>query len=454
MARTGRTERSGSAGRTATSAAPVTARGAAARLLEQVLRDHRPLEAEDSAGPLAPLPPADRARALRLARTTLRHLGRADATLAPYLSSAPPDAVRMLLRLAVVEHFVEGAPAHAVVNEAVEQVRARRGGARLAGMANAVLRRALATPPQDWAARPPERLPDWLRKRLVRAWGAAAVAAMEEAHAQGAPTDLTPRAPGDAAALSAALGATLLPTGSLRLGRGAGQISTLPGHAEGAFWIQDAAAALPARLLAPRAGARVLDLCAAPGGKTLQLAATGAAVTALDISDMRLARLHENLGRVGLPAQVVTADALTWTPEAPFDAILLDAPCTATGTIRRHPDLPHVRGADALRSLVAVQAALIDRALGWLAPGGRLVYATCSLLPEEGEDQIAAALARHPGVVVLPVDVPGADPDWSAPGGGLRLRPDHWAAWGGIDGFFMAALHRPGAGHDIAPQPR
>jgi len=390
---------------------------------------------------LAGLGGSGRAQAQRLALATLRHLAAADATLAPFLQREPPPAVRQALRLAVVEHFVAGAPAHAVVNDAVALMRAGRGTQRLAGLVNAVLRRALAQPAEAWAARPPQRLPEALRGRLVAAWGAAAVAAMEAAHARGAPLDLTPRRAEEPGALAQALGAELLPTGSLRLAAG-GQVSALPGYAEGAFWVQDAAAALPVRMLAPRPGERVLDLCAAPGGKTLQLAAAGARVTALDVSEARLDRLRANLARTGLAAEVVTADALRWEPPAPFDAILLDAPCTATGTIRRHPDLPHLRGLEALGTLVPLQAALIDRALGWLAPGGRLVHAVCSLLPEEGEAQRDAALARHPGLAVLPADVPGAEAVWQSAGGGLRLRPDHWAGRGGLDGFFMVCLGR------------
>ena len=169
----------------------------------------------------------------------------------------------------------------------------------------------------------------------------------------------------------------------------------------------------------------------------------GAEVTALDISAPRMARVAENLARTGLVAQCVVADALQWVPDAPFDAILLDAPCSATGTIRRHPDLPFVKDGSEIAGLVDLQAQLLDRALGWLRPGGRLVYCTCSLLPEEGEGQLAAALARHPGLRVVAPALPGLDPAWITEQGGLRLRPDYWADKGGMDGFFMACL-QPG----------
>jgi 16S rRNA (cytosine967-C5)-methyltransferase len=233
-----------------------------------------------------------------------------------------------------------------------------------------------------------------------------------------------------------------LPNGSIRLAH-SGQISALPGYASGDWWVQDAAASMAARLLNAQPGEAVLDLCAAPGGKTMQLADAGARVTALDISAPRLERLRENLARTGLQAEVVVADALEWAPATTYDAILLDAPCSATGTIRRHPDLPHVKDGSDLPALISLQAALMDRALGWLKPGGRLVFCTCSLLPEEGEHQLTAALSRHPGLSVLRPDLPGIAPEWITPAGGLRLRPDHWADLGGMDGFFMVCLTQP-----------
>ncbi|HLP31665.1 MAG TPA: RsmB/NOP family class I SAM-dependent RNA methyltransferase, partial [Geothrix sp.] len=267
-------------------------------------------------------------------------------------------------------------------------------------------------------------------------YGRDITTAVESVQAQEPPLDLTlrpgfPHPEGE-----------LLPTGSLRL-RTPGQLSTLPGYAEGGWWVQDAAAALPAQLLQPQPGEHILDLCAAPGGKTLQLAASGAHVTALDISAPRMARVQANLARTNLNATLITADALHWQPEALFDAILLDAPCSATGTIRRHPDLPFVKDGSELPALATLQSQLIDRALTWLKPGGRLVFSTCSLLPEEGEAQLAAALERHAGLTVERPDIPGIDPTWWTPEGALRLRPDYWADKGGMDGFFLARLRRP-----------
>ena len=277
----------------------------------------------------------------------------------------------------------------------------------------------------------------WLRKPLVSRFGREVVTAIEAVQALSSALDLTVK-PGAAPELA---GAEVLPTGSLRL-NDAGQVSNLPGYAEGAWWVQDAGAALAVPLLGAVAGKRVLDLCAAPGGKTMQLAAAGADVTALDISGPRMGRVAENLARTRLAAKLVVADALNWQSEGGFDAILLDAPCSATGTIRRHPDLPFVKDGSELPVLMDLQAKLFDRALGLLNPGGRMVYCTCSLLAEEGEDQLAAALLRHPGLTVISPVIAGIDPSWITPDGALRLRPDYWADRGGIDGFFMVCVQK------------
>ncbi len=408
------------------------ARAAAVALLDAVLGDGALLsQLTGPEGPLAGLGGPDRARAQRLALAVLRAAEPADRVLAPFLRKSPPLTIRNLLRLGAVE-IAGGAAPHGVVNACVGLARAGRKTQHQAGLVNAVLRQVPATPLPG----PAQRMPRWLRQPLVHAWGREAVSAMEAVQSAPPPVDLTLRA-----GFAAPEGQTL-PTGSLRLAD-PGQISAQPGYEAGGWWVQDAAAALAVPLLGPVAGQRVLDLCAAPGGKTLQLAAAGAEVTALDISEPRLERLRENLARTGLAAQVVAADALIWQPEAPFDAILLDAPCSATGTLRRHPDLPFVKDGSEVAGLVSLQARLLDRALGWLTPGGRLVYCTCSLLPEEGEAQLAAALERHPGLCVVPPALPGIDPGWITAQGGLRLRPDYWADRGGMDGFFMACLQLP-----------
>lgn len=409
-----------------------TARGGAVALLNAILGEGRLLsQLLTDDGPLAGLSGPERARAQRLTLAVLRAAEPVDRLLSPLLRRAPPLTAMNVLRLAVVE-LAGGAAPHGVVNEAVSLMRAGRKTTHQAGLVNAVLRQL---PPDLQLPGPAQRLPRWLRQPLVHAWGREAVSAMEAVFAVPPPLDLTLRAGAEAPA------GKLLPTGSLRLEE-PGQVSALTGYAAGGWWVQDAAAALAAPLLGAVAGQRVLDLCAAPGGKTLQLAAAGADVTALDISEPRLARLRENLARTGLSAQVVAADALVWQPEAPFDAILLDAPCSASGTLRRHPDLPFVKDGSELPGLVALQTQLLDRALGWLRPGGRLVYCTCSLLPEEGEAQLTAALARHPSLRVIAPTLPGIEPGWITPEGALRLRPDYWADQGGMDGFFMVCLTR------------
>jgi 16S rRNA (cytosine967-C5)-methyltransferase len=414
------------------------ARGAAVALLGAVLDEGQQLsQALDAPNsPIAALAPSEKARAQRLVLTTLRHIEQADRVLKPYLRKTPPDFVLNALRLGVVELAVDGGAAHGVVNAVVDLVSRGNRTGHLSGLANAVLRKVAATP-EPCAKLPPQRMPQWLRQPLVHLWGRDVVSAIEAVQGQTPPLDITAKS--DAPDIE---GATSLPTGSTRLAQ-ATQVSNLPGFATGDWWVQDAAAALAAKLLDAQSGESVLDLCAAPGGKTLQLAATGATVTAVDISSPRLNRLRENLARTGLSAEIIAADALHWQPTALFDAVLLDAPCSATGTLRRHPDLPFIKDESDIAALIELQAALIDKALTFLKPGGRLVFCTCSLLPEEGEDQLAATLARHPSLKVEPPSLSGIAPDWVTPDGGLRLRPDYWAETGGMDGFFMARLRLP-----------
>ena len=399
-----------------------------ARLLSEVLPKR-----------VARLPAAERARAQRLALTTLRVMDRADRMLGPHLRKRPSPRVLNILRLGVAEICELGEAPHGVVNAAVSLAGADQRDARLKGLVNAVLRK-IAGEAEKWHKLPVPRLPKWLRKPLIADYGKGAVEAMEAAHYAGAPLDLSARS--DSAAVARATGGRLLETGSVRLAEW-GQVSALPGFETGEWWVQDAAAALPARILAPGRGAHVLDLCAAPGGKSLQLAAMGAKVTALDISASRMKRVEENLARCHLSAELVVADALTFDA-APFDAILLDAPCSATGTIRRHPDLPHAKDGSDFPALFALQETLIDKALTLLKPGGRLVYCTCSLLIDEGEEQIRDALARHKGLTTEPeaLALPGIDPAWRTEEGGLRLRPDFRADQGGMDGFYIAALRK------------
>lgn len=392
------------------------------------------LSLSDQSGALKSLPVAEQARAGRLAAETLRHQGRADAVIAQYVSRKPAPQIADVLRLATVEMLELGGAAHGVVDAAVNLTRGlgKRGQAA-AGMVNAVLRKVSAH--QGWADLPPQPLPEWLREPLLDAYGEDVMQAIEAAHQAGAPLDLTLQSEVEIQ------DATHLPTGSLRLS-GPAQVSALPGFAEGAWWVQDAAAAMPVRLLDPQPGEKIIDLCSAPGGKTLQLAASEAVVTALDINGSRLKRVAENLRRCGLTAELVEGDAVEWQPATPPDAILLDAPCSATGTIRRHPDLPIIRDGSGISELIELQARMLDHAVQMLRPGGRLVYAVCSLIPDEGEVQIEELLERHPGLTVEPPQLDGISPEWITAEGGLRLRPDYWPELGGMDGFYMARIRR------------
>ncbi|WP_322895000.1 MULTISPECIES: RsmB/NOP family class I SAM-dependent RNA methyltransferase [unclassified Yoonia] len=410
-------------------------RRSAHHLLMQITTEGRLMAELIAGGALAQLAPDDRARAQRLATDALRGLDRADRMLKPYLKKPPTDHVMNALRLGVIE-LVQGEAAHGVVNAYVELVARHKRSQTMKGLTNAVLRRIADEGPAGWDKRAVPLTPGWLRQPLVAAWGRDAVEGMEAAHFAGAPLDLT--AKGDPQALADALGGVVLPTGSVRLAQ-AGQVSGLSGYDAGAWWVQDAAAALPVKLLGDVTGLRVLDLCAAPGGKTLQLAAGGADVTAVDLSEKRMVKLGENLARTGLTAKTIVSDAFDYH-EGGFDAVLLDAPCSATGTIRRHPDLPYAKDGSEFGALIDQQEALIDHALTLLRPGGRLVYCTCSLLPDEGEVQVEEALARHDGLTVTPVTLPGLDPAWITEEGGLRLRPDYWADLGGMDGFYIAVL--------------
>ncbi len=416
-------------------------RKAAVHLLDRILGEEPRLLSELLAGgALDHLAPEDRARAQRLTLETLRGLERADRLLQKHLKKYPPLTVRNALRLGTVE-LCHGAAAHGVVNAMVTLVSRHRKLGHLKGLTNAVLRKVAAEGPEAWATLRSPRLPKWLRAPLVQAWGGEAMAAMEAAHFAGAPLDLSAKVRTEEVAEMT--GGTLLPTGSVRVS-GNVQVSALPGYEAGAWWVQDAAAALPVQILAPQPGESVLDLCAAPGGKTLQLAAAGVRVTALDDSAQRMVRVKENLARTGLSAELVVADARKSTGS--FDAVLLDAPCSATGTIRRHPDLPFAKDGSDFGALIALQTELLDHAWARVRPGGRLLFCTCSLLPDEGEVQVEEALERHTDMRIDrdALDRPGVEPGWITQEGGLRLRPDYWPERGGMDGFYMALLRKAG----------
>ncbi len=404
-------------------------REAAFDLLTSVLDHRRPLE--DALEALPPATGRDRAAAHRLAAAVLRRMGTLDAVLEPLLRKAPPTPVRHVLRLGAAGLLLLGTPDHAAVATSVALARAR-GLAPFAGLVNAVLRRvaALGAAALEGLDGPRLDTPAW----LWASWGKLA-RPIALAHQSPAPLNVTVR-PGT----EPPAGGETLPTGSIRLPPGT-HVTELPGFESGTWWVQDAAAALPARLLGARPGERVADLCAAPGGKTAQLAAAGARVVAVERDRRRLARLKDNLARCRLSAETVEADVALWRPSTPFDAVLLDAPCSATGTIRRHPDILHLKRPRDVAAMAEAQDRLVAAAAAMLQPGGRLVYAVCSLQPQEGAARIEAALARG-GLRHAPfapeelADLPQA----RTPEGYLRTHPALWPERGGMDGFFAARL--------------
>ena len=432
--------------------AGLPSRKIALALLAQVLDDRIALDdALAESRELARLSARDRAFARLMVATTLRRLGQIDRTLKRFLARPLPKharAVRHILRLAAAQLLVLETPAHAVVDTAVALAAQERGGG-FKGLVNAVLRRLAAEGPALFAAEDAARAntPGWLWRSWSAAYGEDACRRIAEAHLAEPPLDITVR--GDAALWAERLNARLLPTGTLRRDEG-GNIPDLPGYDDGAWWVQDAAASLPARLLLAAlgggAGTDVIDLCAAPGGKTAQLAAAGARVTAVDLSAKRLATVRENLARLKLPAETVAADAASWRPARPPDGVLLDAPCSATGTIRRHPDIPHAKRPDDATRLAGLQAKLLAAALSLPKPGGIVVYAVCSLQPEEGPAVVAAALAADPAVERLPITAGeiGGLAEAITPDGDVRTLPCHLADQGGLDGFYIARLRRRG----------
>lgn len=415
------------------------ARGAALDILTAALARRTGLEEAISTPAFGALSPRDRAFARALAMATLRRLGPIDRALDAKLAKSPPDGVRQILRIGVAQAFLMETPPFAAVATSVDLAASRRDTAPFKGLVNAVLRGLLREPPN---LDEPEALPPpWLMARWSAAFGPETALEIAKVIAQEPATDLSVRDPATAQALAAELEAEILPGGSLRTAR-RGDLATWPGFEAGAWWVQDASAAIPARLLEAGPDQQVLDLCAAPGGKTLQLAATGASVTALDRSAGRLKRLAANLERMGLKAATVTANAVDWKAPDLFDAVLLDAPCSATGTFRRHPDVLWAARPGDIAKLAAVQTRLLDSAAARVAPGGRLVYCVCSLEPEEGEDQVRAFLARNPGFTTEPcAPGEGGAPEVSlTPEGWLRLLPHQRE--GGQDGFFIARLAR------------
>jgi 16S rRNA (cytosine967-C5)-methyltransferase len=427
------------------------ARRAAADIVDGVLRRRRPLDEQfDGSGAhagLAALADRDRALVRALTATVLRRLGTLRHLLALFLErGAPKEAPRVeaALLIGAAQILFLDVPDHAAVDLSVRLVQADRHAARYAGLVNAVLRRVAREGAERLAALDSVMLdtPPWLMSRWIATYGEETARTIAAANGREPALDLTVR--NDPEGWAEKLGGMVLPTGSVRA-VAHGAITTLPGFADGAWWVQDAAAALPARLLGAVEGLRVADLCAAPGGKAAQLAAAGAHVTAVDRSPARVTRLKDNLQRLALPAEFICADVTEWQAE-PFDAVLLDAPCSSTGTIRRHPDVPWVKEPADIEKLAALQRRLIARAATLTKPGGTLVYCTCSLEPEEGEAIVAGLLADEPAMRRRPLaaaDVFGRS-EFLTPQGDLRTLPCHLPATdsrlAGLDGFYAARL--------------
>lgn len=424
-------------------------RDAAVSALFSVLIEHRPFDdAFATVSAARDLAPRDRAFARLIATTALRNRGALQAVLKTYIAKPLPEHIGRLdeiLLAAAAQLLLLQTPPHAAISLAVDQCHADTNGKRFANLVNAVLRRLSETGQGRLASLDNVTLtfPDWLLKRWSDTYGAAEARQIARASLLEPALDLTVKS--DPELWAERIGAVVLPTGSVRCAQ-AGRIEELPGFSIGAWWVQDAAAALPVKLLGDVAGLSVLDLCAAPGGKTAQLAAGGAEVTAVDKSAGRLSRLRENLTRLGLTANTVVSDALTFTSETQFDAILLDSPCTSTGTIRRHPDILYLKRPEDVAALASLQSKLLDRAAGLLKPGGTLVYCTCSLERDEGESQVEAFLDRHKDFARRPImlDEATIPLSWRTSDGDLRTLPSHFAdlpeGLRGLDGFFAATL--------------
>jgi 16S rRNA (cytosine967-C5)-methyltransferase len=431
---------------TAGSGDDIAARAAALTVLERVFTKQRGAD-ENFDHTVAKLEPRDRAFVRVLVATTLRRLGQIDQVLGNFVERRPPEPVINLLRLGTAQLLFLGTPPHAAVATSVAL--AKRGHDRHAGLVNAVLRRvsekgAAMIAKQDAAVL---NTPLWLWKSWIAAYGEPAARATAEAHLGEAPLDITVKDPAALQDWATRLEAAVLPTGNLRRLAG-GRIQDLDGFEQGAWWIQDAAATLPAKILlhvlGDPAGKTVIDLCAAPGGKTAQFAAAGCTVTAVDASGERLALLTANLKRLHLDADVVKADALTWRPKELADAVLLDAPCSATGTIRRHPDLHYLKRPEDVAAFAAHQTKLLTAAVQMVKPGGWIFYSVCSLQPEERKPVVDAVLAADPVLskVKIPKEALAGESQFVSHLGELRTLPSQWPERGGLDGFYGALLNR------------
>lgn len=435
--------------------AGLAARRTATRLLGAVLDARTPLDAltdgEHGHPQFLALEPRDRMLVRAILTTALRFrvaIGRLIGERLDRPLPANAHALNHLLHVATAQVLFLDIPDRAAVDIAVEQAKADPRTARFAALVNAVLRgigrdKETALPRALCSAR---EGPDWFAERLEAAYGPEQAAAILAAHRVEAPTDFTVKK--DAQGWAERLSGIVLPFGTVRVGTLPAPVSQLPGYDEGAWWVQDAAASLPARLLGNVDGLRVADLCAAPGGKTAQLAHAGARVTAIDISRSRLKRLAENMSRLGLEVETVEADLTAYEPPLLFDAVLLDTPCSSTGTVRRHPDVPWTKMPQDIEKLAALQRRLLERAVAMAKPGGKIVFSNCSLDPAEGEELLAAFLRESSMAAldpILPDELPGIAP-FVTPSGTLRTTPAGLPAasprMAGLDGFFAARLRR------------
>lgn len=423
--------------------AGLASRHAAIAILSVILGEARPFDDALMRDHVGGLEARDRAFVTALVQTSLRRKGECEAAVGRFLSKKLPrksGTAELILLVSAAQLLYLEAPAHAVIDLAVTLAREDRDARHFAGLINAVLRKLVGTAP---VGKPHLNVPQFLWRRWTKTYGRKIAHEIAAAHIVQPPLDLTVKA--DPEDWAQRLGGIVLPSGSVRLHDRQHAIEALEGFGDGAWWVQDAAAALPVHLLGDIAGKMVLDLCAAPGGKTAQLAARGAQVTAIDQSAPRMERVKQNLDRLRLSAELQVADVLDIPEDRAFDAVLLDAPCSATGTIRRHPELPHIKSESQIAELVSLQERLLDHAAKFVSPGGSLIYCTCSLEPEEGENQIERFLKLNPDYArraLVPADV-GGMAQFITPAGDLRTLPSmNIGSDQGLDGFYAARLDR------------
>jgi 16S rRNA (cytosine967-C5)-methyltransferase len=423
--------------------AGLAARRAALAILSAIFDEARPFDETLMRAQAAALAPRDRAFVLALVQTCLRRKGESEAIIARFLSKKLPRKsgnASLILLLGTTQLLYLAMPPHAVIDLAVTLAREDRNATHFANLINAVLRKLADVKPID---RPRLNVPDWLWRRWTKNYGNSTAEAIARTHATEPPLDLSVKSAAQDWAKT--LNGSVLPTGSVRLAARSGTIETLAGFEDGAWWVQDAAAALPVLLLGDVAGKTVLDLCAAPGGKTAQLASRGAKVTAVDQSAPRMARVKQNLDRLNLVAELHIADVMDFSPDRVFDAVLLDAPCSATGTIRRHPELPFIKSERQIADLVDLQARLFAQAAKFVSPGGSLIYCSCSLEPEEGEEQAERFLGGHPDYrrVPLMAEAVAGESQFITAKGDLRTLPSmNIGSDQGLDGFYAARLRK------------